>query len=564
MSRPEPLASTVTSPRREATEPPSIDWLDPRQVARVRDAVVARTCYRDKPAPIDLVQTHISSVFLTSRHVFKFKRPLDVGFADFRNLAQREHFCRQELALNRRLAEGVYLDVLPLRAEGERLWLDGDQAHPQPGPVVDWCVVMRRLPTADMLDHRLRYGRVSPAQWEALAHLLVAFHRDAAGGPELARYGSLAVVQGNWEENFAQTEAFVDQAISREDFEGIHNAVRDWLASHATLLAEREASGAVRDGHGDLRCEHVYLGNPIKVIDCIEFNDRFRYADVANDLAFLLMDLTAQGHPAEARALMERYVALSGDASVARLVAFYACYRAYVRGKVTAFKLGDRNLSARKRASVQARARAFFRLAHDFAAQMCPPVLVLVGGLMGTGKTSLADALASAAGIAVFNSDALRKELAGEKGHTGASAAFGAGIYTPVWNARTYQALFALAEGELGAGRSVVLDASFARRADRDRALSLAARYGARAVLVECRLDEARTLQRLRKRSRSGNSLSDGREELYEHQRAGFEPVHDWPPEAHLIITTDRPAHRLTAGLLPHLALPPPLFGTAS
>ncbi|HKI98357.1 MAG TPA: AAA family ATPase [bacterium] len=545
-------------PRRApAAEPPPIDWLDDAAVGRVRTALAGRDSYQDQGGPIELVQTHISSVFLTPRYVFKFKRPLDVGFADFRTVAQRERFCRAELELNRRLAKGVYLDVLPLHAAGEGFRLGGS------GEVADWCVVMTRLPAADMLDHRLSHGRVSLAQLDALAELLVAFHRNAVGGPGLARFGGLDVVRGNWDENFAQTEAFVGQTLSREDFDAIRAAVGDWLARHAALLEARAAGGFVRDGHGDLRCEHVYLGlgEAIKVIDCVEFNDRFRYGDVANDLAFLLMDLTNLGQPRLARRLLERYVALSGDAGLPRLVAFYACYRAYVRGKVTAFKLNDRTLAGRQREAVRKRAAGYFRLARNFTRQMAPPVLVLVAGLMGTGKTALAEALAAEAGLVAHNSDAVRKALAAAESASGAAAPWGGGIYTPAWNARTYDALFARAEAALRAGRSVILDASFSRRADRQCARELATRLDAQLVLVECKLDEARTRKRLRQRTREGRSVSDGREALYERQRAAFEPVEELPAEAHHVVVTEGPPRALATELLPRLALPPPLFG---
>ena len=536
-------------------EPRPIDWLDETELERVRTALAARTCYRDGAGPIEMVQTHISTVFLTARHVFKFKRPLDVGFADFRALAQRERYCRAEVALNARLAPGVYLDVLPLRNVGSGYRFEGG------GPVVDWCVVMARLPAEDMLDRRLRRGPIAPAQLEALARLLADFHRTAAGAPELARFGSEAVVRGNWEENFRQTEAFVGDVLPAATLASIRAAVEGWLARNRALLEARASGGFVRDGHGDLRCEHVYLGDPIKVIDCIEFNDRFRYGDVANDLAFLLMDLTAQGQPRLAQALLERYVALSGDAELPRLVAFYACYRAYVRGKVTAFKLLDRNLAGAQRAAARVRAESFFRLALDFAGQTAPPVLVLVAGLIGTGKTALAEALAQRGALATWNSDALRKTLAADAAATGAAADYGAEIYTPAWNARTYDALFAQADAALRTGRPVILDASFARRADRERARALAQRLGARLLVLECRLDDARTRERLRQREQAGTSVSDGRVALYERQRAAFEPIDEAGPAEHRIVVTDRPAAELAEALLPALALPPPLFG---
>jgi hypothetical protein len=562
-------------------EPAPLDWLDEATVERVRAALEARTVHRDpdsagRAAPIELVQTHISSVFLTAGHVFKFKRPVRLGFADFSALADRERFCHAEVTLNRRLAEGVYLDVLPLceapreepraaeGADGAGYALGGG------GPVVDWCVVMRRLPAERMLDQRLRGGTLDEAELEALARVLVDFHgRPEAADAALARFGELPVLRENWDENFRQSEPFVGQVLERADFDALREAVEGWLTRNEALLHARAQGGYVRDGHGDLRCEHVYLGGAqegTKIIDCIEFNDRFRYGDVANDLAFLLMDLVAQGQPGLARALLERYRALSGDADLARLVPFYACYRATVRGKVTAFKLGDRNLAPERREVARERARAFYALALDFARQMAPPVLVLVCGLMGTGKTALAEALAARSGLATYNSDALRKALAAEsatRNGQGARVPYGTGIYSAEWNARTYDALFERGAAELRAGRSVILDASFSRRAGRGRAAELARRHGARMVLLECRLDEARTRERLCARERQGGSVSDGREALYGRQRAAFEAVRELPPETHWIVTTEPEPGALARELLPRLELPPPLFGLA-
>jgi hypothetical protein len=553
------MRSTV--PSTVPGEPAPIDWLDEAEVQRVRAALERRTQFPEPAGPIEQVQTHISTVLLTPRYVFKFKRPVDVGFADFSTLALRERFCRAELRLNRRLAPGVYLDVLPLTRVADGYALAGS------GPVVDWCVVMTRLDPARMLDQRLRAGDIAPEEIDALAARLADFHRDAADGPAVARFGGLATVRGNWDENFRQTEPFVGTALSAADFHALREGVEAWLARHQGLLEARARDGFVRDGHGDLRCEHIDLGPPIRIIDCIEFNERFRFADVANDLAFLLMDLTALGHPGTARRLLERYTAHSGDRALARLVPFYACYRATVRGKVTAFKLHDRNLSAAQRAATTERARGYFRLARSFLRELPPPVLVLVAGLMGTGKTALAEALAARAGLRAFNSDAVRKALAAERhgpgadgAPAGAGAAWGQGLYSAAWTDRTYEALLARAEAELREGRSVILDASFARATQREAALALAARLGARCVLLECRLDEAHTLQRLRRRTAEGRSVSDGREALYATQRAAFEPIAGLPPEAHLVVVTDRAPESLADALLPALHLPAPLF----
>ncbi|HEX9841888.1 MAG TPA: hypothetical protein VGC20_04020, partial [bacterium] len=195
------MRSTV--PSTVPGEPAPIDWLDETEVQRVRAALERRTRFPEPAGPIEQVQTHISTVLLTPRYVFKFKRPVDVGFADFSTLALRERFCRAELRLNRRLAPGVYLDVLPLTRVADGYALAGS------GPVVDWCVVMTRLDPARMLDQRLRAGDIAPEEIDALAARLADFHRDAAGGPAVARFGGPATVRGNWDENFRQTEPFV-------------------------------------------------------------------------------------------------------------------------------------------------------------------------------------------------------------------------------------------------------------------------------------------------------------------------------------------------------------------
>lgn len=561
------------------TKPPmaSPDWLDATSVNRVRRALARRSMDRDASIQadmadtIDMVRTHISTVFLTTDHAFKFKRPVDVGFADFRTLASRRLDCEAEVRLNRRLAPGVYLNVEPLFLAGE------DYTFEAVGTPVDYCVVMERLPVETMLDHRLLHGRISPADLHSIAQTLAHFHQSPPGsdGPDpgvLRRFGDLTVIRENWDENFRQTEHLVGTALSREDFEALRSEVEDFITHNTDLFMSRVEGGFIRDGHGDLRCEHIHLGSDgIKIIDCIAFNDRFRYGDTANDLSFLLMDLTVLGHPAYARILLEDYTALTGDTGMTRLIPFYACYRAYVRGKVTGFKLSDPNLTPTEREAVLTKAITFFQLARAFAAQMRPPLLVLMAGLMGTGKSSLAAALAKLAGVAHHDSDSIRKALAAKA--TGvqhlrgneprAPALFGEGLYTPAWNKRTYAALLAEGEAALNAGCSVILDASFSRRADRERAQALAARLGAEAVLVECAVDDATVLTRLNARWASGKDPSDGRAELYPHQKAAFESITEEERLRHFTVITDKPPESVARDLLHVLNLPPRLFNQA-
>jgi len=538
-----------------------IDWQDDIDLQRVMDALLSRSRYRDSGAPIEVVQTHISTVFLTPEYVFKFKRPRNLGFVDFRALTQRLRYCRAEVRLNRRLAPDVYLDVLPL-------WADQGRLQFEPGEVVvDYCVVMRRLAAEDMMDARLAANRVSERDLDALAALLVRFHHRRRTRRTVAGFGSLDTLRRNWEENFQQVTPYLNFTISSQQLQEIHQTVFRFMASRRALLEARVGEGFIRDGHGDLRCEHVYLGEELKVIDCIEFNDRFRFADVASDLAFLLMDLTLLGHPGKARYLMGRYVARTRDRQLVRLVPFYACYRAFVRGKVLSMKLADERLTPPEQLAIAERARKAFALADAFAHQMRPPALLVIGGLMGTGKSTLAEALARQTGAVTLNSDRVRKELAARsrsrrRVDSPHSAEWEASIYTPAWTDATYAELMARARAALDEGRSVILDASFSKREHRRLALQVAAESGAEAYLVECWLPDELILERLAERARQPDVISDGRPALYWSQKSTYERMEEGEGAHLLRLRTDESTDALAAAVLemPGLVIPPPLF----
>ena len=540
---------------------PRVDWESPEAIEQVRRAVAHCTAYPAGGGAVELVQTQISSVFLTPRHAFKFKRAVDMGFADFRALRQRRHFCREEMRLNGRLGKGVYLDVLPLyEAEGGYRFEPG-------GRIVDYAVVMKRLERDRMMDYRVTSGELSGEELESVARVLARFHRRARATPALERFGGMEVLTTNWEENFRQAAPYVNITIAEADFHSLQHAVFAYLVRNRTLLEGRVREGHIKDGHGDLRCEHIYLGEEIKIIDCIEFNDRYRIGDVASDLTFLLMDLAALGHPEMSRSLLCTYIALAKDESMVPLVPFYACYRAFVRGKVLSLKLSDRHLSRAEQQSLIARAGSFFALAVEFSRQMSPPVVLAMAGLMGTGKSALADALSRRTGAALLSSDSIRKEQAGgayaDMQHArGRQAAFGEGIYTEDWNARAYSAMFERAAEQLALRRSVILDASFARRDLRDRVFRLAAAHGAEAFLVECTLPDTMILSRLAGRVREGWSVSDGRIEIFPRQKEAFERILEIPRERHVLLRTDRPVQALVDEVLAHrgLEIPAPLF----
>lgn len=538
-------------------EPEPLDWQHPATLKRVRAAIRARPFRREGGGAIQLAQTHISTVFLTGRFVFKFKRPRDVGFADFRTLRSRLHFCREEVRLNKRLAPDVYLGVVALRAAP-----NGTLTFRKQGQIVDYAVWMRRLPRHQMLDARLRAGRVHASELDAVAATLALFHRRLRPAPSGAKYGGLETWRANWEENFTQTVPEVDVTIPMPMHRGLRERVFSFLEDNRKAIEARVSEGFIRNGHGDLRCEHIQLGDPVRIIDCIEFNERFRIADVANDLAFLLMDLCVFHRPDLARRVMEQYQQRTGDSGLRTLIAFYACYRAFVRGKVLGMRLRDHNLTESARVATRERARGFFALADAFGRQCGPPAMILVGGLMGTGKSTLAAALAVRTGAARLNSDRTRKELAGVLGQPGDYAPFGEGLYTEEWTQRTYRALFERAQELLSQHQSVILDATFSRARFREQAFAVAKKAGAGFFVVECIAPEVVTMARLTARERLGLNTSDGRAELFQAHRAAFEAMTEVPADRHGIVETDGKMEEAIRTLLamPGVRIPDPLF----
>jgi len=278
----------------------------------------------------------------------------------------------------------------------------------------------------------------------------------------------------------------------------------------------------VREGHGDLHAEHICLTDPICIYDCIEFNRRFRVADVAADLAFLLMDLDFRGRRDLAGITHEAYREAAGpDPDMALLLPFYKVYRAWVRGKVESLLAVDSSAPTETRVEAGRQARRYFNLALGY---LCPPLLLMTCGLMGVGKTTVGRGVAEALGGELLRSDVLRKQIAGLQATDGALAPFGSGIYTPEMNEKTYGLLLERSLAAVASGRTALADAAFLRQAERERFTREAQKHGFPWLLavMDCPAETAR--QRLDQRQATAADASDGRRELFDLQAAAFEP----------------------------------------
>ena len=487
--------------------------------------------WRAEELPVKMIQTHISVVLLGLRHVLKLKKPVDFGFLDYTTLEKRRRACEAEVWLNRRLCPDTYLGVAHVTREGGRARLFGQ------GRILDYGVWMKRLPADRMLDRMVAEGIVTEAVIEAVAARLREFHLKARRGPDVDQYGSPGVVRLNWEENFAQTAAYVGRTIERDAFEAVRRWVDDWLGRNEALLAARVAGGHVCEGHGDVRAESVCVTDPVCIYDCIEFNERFRCCDAASEVAFLSMDLDARGRPDLGHYFAECYGRRSGDHQLFRLLPFYRCYRAYVRGKVLSFRLDEPEFDVAAREEARTRARLFFDIALRYSQRLRRPTVVAVAGLSGTGKTGVARAVAGELGLRVMSADAVRKSLFTDT----AGAGYGEGPYGPEANLLTYRKMLEAGRALLEEDGGVVLDATFRRASDRELARRMAAKAGACWRLVECRLDEESVRSRLEARAARKEGLSDATWATYLRQRGEFEQVENASPETHLRLDTTAP-----------------------
>ncbi len=512
--------------------------------SRLVEAMMRPEFYPHRPAQVELKQTHMSYVFLAGEYVYKVKKPVHFDFADCSTLSVRYELCCEEVRLNRRLAPEVYLGVVPIVRDGRRFLL-GDVSRSFDHRAQEYAVKMRRLPEDRMLDRLVRAGEVNGAVIDALAKRLADFHRGASTA-QGGRYGSATSVWRLVLGNFDECERFAGYTVTDRQFAAIRDYLKRFIAAHWGVLNDRVGQGHVRDGHGDLRCEHICMINGVQIFDCLEFSERLRCVDVASDIAFLAMDLDSLDAALLADELVHAYAEATADETLPVLANFYKCHRACVRGKVESLKSLEDEVPSPERDQARDHARANFSLASSYALRG-RPALVVVCGLAGTGKSTVSRMLQCRTGFEMLNSDRIRKHLAGVPEALHRSASYGAGIYSPDFDRLTYHALFAKADGHLRDGCGVIIDATFKRPEDRGAALAAACQLGMPVLLVECQADQSEVLRRLRERTGSGSGPSDATEEVYLRQGTEFVPLNELSARQHLVVDTTEGAERILA-----------------
>ncbi|MGB8700026.1 MAG: AAA family ATPase [Thermosynechococcaceae cyanobacterium] len=485
--------------------------------------------------PIGLLQTHISYVFLTGDYAYKVKKSVNFGFLDFSDPEKRRYFCQEELRLNRRLSPDLYLAVVPIVQDAGHYRFARNQSAPV--SAVDYAVQMRQFPQDMLLSRLFQDNQLTPQMIQALGQLVAAFHRQADTNPQIQTYGSVDAIGQVDANNYALSEPFIGHAQTQQQNDETRAFTTQFRLQHTDALTQRQRAGKIRECHGDLHLNNVCLyNNKIQIFDCIEFSPAFRNIDTIYDMAFMVMDLAFHGRIDLANLFLNTYLEETGDYEGAGLLPLYLCMRAYIRGNVNALSLKDRTISTADKADLLRRSQAYYHLAWRYA-QRSPGRLLMMSGVSGSGKSTIARQLAQSLNAIHIRSDAVRKHLAGiplqQRGdQDGASES---GIYTPEMTHKTYTRLLELGLFLAQQGFVVILDAKYDRQVLRQGVLEAAAIAHIPIHIVQCVAPTEVLRDRLQTRT---GDITDATADLLETQLATAEPLTDQEQAIATIVRT--------------------------
>ncbi|WP_298183227.1 bifunctional aminoglycoside phosphotransferase/ATP-binding protein [uncultured Pseudomonas sp.] len=472
------------------------------------------------PHPVEqfqVIETHISWVILTGPFAYKIKKPVNFGFLDFTELSAREHFCKEELRLNQRLTQGLYLEVLPINGSIDVPQIDGS------GPAIEYALKMRQFPQSQLLSDVQARGELSEAHIDGLAKQIAAFHATtpavAANHPLCAPEAIVAPMR----QNFEQIRPLLSDAADLRQLEALEAWTEANYARLEPLLAKRASSGSIRECHGDIHLGNAtLLDDQVVLFDCIEFNEPFRLIDIALDAAFLAMDLEDRGLKAHAWRFINAWLEHTGDYAALELLNFYKAYRALVRAKVALFSLAHQSDAVQKAVTLR-QYRNYANLAESYSA-IPSRFLAITHGVSAVGKSHVAMRLVEALGAIRLRSDIERKRLFGEQKDADLGK-LSAGIYTEDASSATYQHLHQLSEAALRAGFPVVIDATYLKQAQREAASQVAEAYGVPFLILDCCAPDAIISSWLELRKAAGTDPSDATMEVVRAQQTSREPL---------------------------------------
>ncbi len=478
---------------------------------------------------INIIQTHISFVVLTEKFAYKVKKPVNFGFLDFSTLNKRKQYCEEELRLNSRLCPQIYEEVVTFTetSDGNHIEINGS------GPIVEYAVKMNQFSQENIMMDLLKKKIITKDHLNELVSSLVRFYSSSKKSEEISSYGSIDSIKQNIDENFEQTFNKIGLTITKDKFEYIKQANEEFFTYKKDDVVKRKENGFIKSCHGDLHSGNIVLLNDsLCVFDCIEFNKRFRYIDVASDIGFFAMDLDFRGFPYLSSYLITQYIKKSNDKTILTVLNIYKSYRAYVRGKVLGFQLDDLHIEESRKQMLLKEISMYFDLSSYYASLMNiqvnlqNPIIFMMSGLTGTGKSTVAEKISIDYDAAVINTDIVRKEDAGMDKFERHLDNPNQGLYSPEKVHVTYEKVIEKARSELKKGNNVVLDATFQKQEHRIMVKQLSQEFDAVFIPVFCTCPESVAKEWLDERLKS-KSVSDGRWEIYQLQKETFDMFTD-------------------------------------
>ena len=469
--------------------------------------------------PIEFVQTHISFVLLTGEYVYKIKKPVDFGFLDYSTLAKRKHFCEQELRMNQRGAPDLYLAVVPIIRQGNRFVLGSQTSSPEDlgENIVEYALKMHQFPQEALWLNQLEKGNLKVADLEELGRIVARFHRDAATSDYIRSFGQVDRIRTALENNYRATQKYIGSVQTRQQFEETKQYTDRFFQAYQPIFEKRIETHKIRECHGDLHLNNIARWqDKILLFDCIEFNEPFRYVDVMYDVAFAVMDLEVRQRRDLATAFLNTYLEETADWEGVRVLSLYRVRQAYVRAKVNSFLLDDRGISSAEKAQAKNMAARYYRLAWEYT-QPSQGMLIVMSGLSGSGKSTVARQLSRRIGAIQIRSDAVRKHLAGIDLHQRG----GDEVYTEAMSERTYQRLLELGEMLATWGWCVILDAKFDRCRWREAAIAMARSHQLPLKILSCTAPSDVLRDRMNRRT---GDITDATADLLASQQAAAEP----------------------------------------
>ena len=501
--------------------------------------------YPHKPVKVKLVQTHISYIALASPYVYKIKKPVDLGFLDFTTLQKREYFCQREVQLNRRLCKDVYEGVVPISKINGKLIID-DETN-----IVEYAVKMNQLDADGFFNKLLQEDKIKLQDLDRLVKFISHFYHGQKSSPEIAECGFIDNIKATIEENFIQTKNFVGSLIEEYAFRAIQEFNEQFFCRYTYLLNRRRTEGHILDCHGDLRLEHIHFSRDgIRIFDCIEFNDRFRYIDVANEIAFLAMDLDFRGRRDLSDYFASKIAESLDDPDLLSLLDFYKCYRAYVRAKVHSLKSTEKEVPKKQKDKSRNYATRLYQLALEYAISGSGPVVIVIMGRIGTGKSTVAEKLSSCLGWEVLDSDIIRKQLAGIPLTSRPDKNGREKLYSKEMTEKTYNTLLERSIEYAKQGKSSLIDATFGSLKRRSKLRDTLQSNNIRFCFVELTATDEAIKKRLLERGERKNNISDARIEDYDKLNSSYGPPNALELTKHIIADNNQPLENTLFNIL--------------